>query len=206
MSSTSRGYERHKTDYYVTPQSDIREFLDKFIEVEGLHPTTMSDMVVLDPCAGGDEFNPPSYVEVLKEKFNTVQSIDIRDDSHADHKGDYLRGGFDIVQPHIIISNPPFLHAQEFVERSLELVKDGGYVIMLLRLNFFGSRKRKPFFDKHMPSECYIHHRRMSFIPQDRLDESGKLIAKSGQTDSIEYAHFVWRKKHISDYTATYLI
>ena len=27
MSSTNRGYNRHKSDYYVTPQKDIEDFM-----------------------------------------------------------------------------------------------------------------------------------------------------------------------------------
>jgi hypothetical protein len=46
---------------------------------------------------------------------------------------------------------------------------------MLLRLNFFGSKDRKPFWEEHMPEYCFVHHRRMSFIDK-------------GGTDSIEYS------------------
>lgn len=56
-----------------------------------------------------------------------------------------------------------------------------GFVIMLLRLNYFGSQKREEFWEDNMPAKCYVHRKRMSFT-----DEGG--------TDSIEYMHAVWQK------------
>lgn len=79
------------------------------------------------------------------------------------------------------MSNPPFALAREFIERWFDFVKDGGYVIYLLRLNFLGSKARKEFFDKMMPKYIYVHHKRMSF-------------SEDGKTDSIEYAHMVFQK------------
>lgn len=34
MSSTARGYERHKSDYYVTPVEKIEVFLKEFLKHE----------------------------------------------------------------------------------------------------------------------------------------------------------------------------
>lgn len=34
MSSTQRGYERHKSDYYVTPINKIKDFLNEFVKHE----------------------------------------------------------------------------------------------------------------------------------------------------------------------------
>ena len=50
-----------------------------------------------------------------------------------------------------------------------------------LRLNFFESKQRKPFWDKFMPRYVFVHHKRIGFI-------------EGGGTDSIEYAHFCWQK------------
>lgn len=61
MSSTQRGYERHKSDYYITPINRIEDFLREFIKYE---PKAF-DKVILDPCAGGDSKNPMSYPKEL---------------------------------------------------------------------------------------------------------------------------------------------
>lgn len=180
MSSTNRGYNRHKSDYYVTPKDEIKEFLKYFIldtEISLLEKT------ILDPCAGGDKENEMSYPSVLTNYFEVpkekVLTMDIREDSRADIKQDYIN--FDIqIKPDIIITNPPFYIAQEVINKALKDIKENGIVIMLLRLNFLGSQKRRNWWHTNMPNLCYVHPKRMSFIPGTR------------KTDSIEYAHFIW--------------
>ena len=73
------------------------------------------------------------------------------------------------------------------LKKSLEDVDKNGLVIMLLRLNFFGSKERFPFFDKTMPHVCYVHQRRMKF-------------SNTNNTDSIEYCHCVWIKNNYSKF------
>lgn len=77
----------------------------------------------------------------------------------------------------VIITNPPFSLALEFIKRSIELKPN--FVILLLRLNFLGSVERSDYLREHMP-DIYVLPNRPSF--------NGK-----GSTDSIEYAWFIWR-------------
>ena len=180
MSSTNRGYNRHKKDYYITPLQPIRDFIYQWIVDEEIERPDR--LMWLDPCAGGDKNNQMSYPTIIKEEFDpTIMTIDIREDSKAEIKADYLMEKIIEPKPNIIITNPPFFLAQEIIEKALEDVADGGYVVMLLRLNFFGSKARKPFWDKQMPTRAYIHNRRLSFTDD-------------GKTDSIEYMHAVWQK------------
>lgn len=96
------------------------------------------------------------------------------------------------------------------IEKALDDVAENGYVIMLLRLNFFGSKERKPFFDKYIPEWCFVHHARIGFT--DKKDESGYVLfdkngqTKRGSTDSIEYMHAVWRKGYKPEYTKLVVI
>lgn len=179
MSSTLRGYDRHKSDYYITPVPKILDFLTEFKKEE---PAAFTNGAILDPCAGGDAQNDMSYPRALVEigvPAEEIFTVDIREDSRAEIKDDYLtlvQGDFGTI-----ITNPPFNIAIEVITKALDEVKENGFVIMLLRLNFFGSKDRKPFWEKYMPKYCYVHHRRMSFTPDNK-------------TDSIEYAHFVWQK------------
>lgn len=180
MSSTNRGYDRHKSDYYVTPIDEIKKFLSAWLSDEqdgddyNLLAETPDKLIWLDPCAGGDSSHPMSYPEALKEIGVEPATIDLRDDSLAELKADYLETevfGYDVI-----ITNPPFNIAQEIIEKAL---KESTYVVMLLRLNFLGSKQRFEFWQKHPAKKIYVHHKRMSFT--------------GGPTDSIEYAHFVWQ-------------
>lgn len=51
MSSTNRGYDRHASDYYVTPHKPIKEFLSAFLLEENIDRPDR--LAWLDPCAGG---------------------------------------------------------------------------------------------------------------------------------------------------------
>jgi len=189
MSSTNRGYDRHKSDYYVTPKDEIR----KFIKYSKEYIWYLQNYEILDPCAGGDKNTPMSYPEVLKENnMINIDTLDLRQDSRAKIKTDFLQ--YDSNKKYdIIISNPPFNLALEFIEKGLSLLKEDGYLIFLLRLNFFGSKIRNEFLLKHIPEYVFIHSKRMSFTP-------------NGKKDSIEYAHFVFRKNANYEYTKTILL
>ena len=176
MSSTNRGYDRHISDYYVTPVNEIKKFWEEF----KVHNNISTVNYVLDPSAGGDSKHIMSYPEVLKNEDFELVTMDIRQDSLAALKGDYLVTKFD-KSFDMIFTNPPFVQALEFLQKALNDVKDDGYVIMLLRLNFLGSRARNEWLKNNMPYEIYVHSKRISFTDD-------------GKTDSIEYAHFVWKK------------
>lgn len=207
MSSTNRGYDRHKTDYYVTPEKPVLDFLSQFLTEENIdRPDRLS---WLDPCCGGDKDNEPTYLKIIQEEFDPqdVCGIDIREDAKADVFMDYLSAEKEYMSEHdIIISNPPFFLAEEFIRKSLEFVKEGGYVIFLLRLNFFGSKQRKPLFEEFMPQSCYIHHKRINFIPDSMKEAMKNRGEKVPSGDSIEYAHFVWKKGEYSNHCKTFVI
>jgi len=200
MSSTNRSDARntHISDFYITPKECINCFFQNWIFdlnsefhddmlIIGTHPNLAN---WLDPCAGGDEKHGMSYPEVIKKLFDPVilDTMDIREDSLADKKEDYLKSKITPEYYDVIITNPPFNIAREIIEKALEDVKEGGYVVMLLRLNFFGSNQRFDFWQKQLPVWTYVHHRRMSFTDD-------------GKTDSIEYVHSVWQKGNCPDFT-----
>ncbi len=185
MSSTNRSdaRSRHKSDYYVTPIDKIVDFIKAFEKAEGRLIGK-----ILDPCSGGDPKNLMSYPEALKQYgYCDIDTLDIREDSLADTKADYLT--HDCKDKYnIIITNPPFNLAREIIEKALDDVKEDGYVIMLLRLNFFGSKARRDMWEKQMPKYSFVHSKRLSFTDD-------------GKTDSIEYQHLVWQKGYYPEFT-----
>lgn len=189
MSSTNRSKarEEHIADYYRTPIKDIEIFfsaLDNEISID-------MDKCTLDPCAGGDSNNPMSYPVAIHNYYKVpqgnIKTIDIRKDSLADIKGNYLMMKLDYT-PYVIITNPPYNCAIDFIKKALNDVEENGYVIMLLRLNFLETKTRKEFFDNYMPEYIFVHHKRMSFI-------------EGGGTDSVAYAHYVWRKGYYPEFS-----
>lgn len=189
MSSTLRSNSRdlHKNDYYVTPVEKILQFLYEFEKHE--HIFKMSGVKVLAPCAGGDADNEMSYPKALYQFNNdlVVNTLDIRDDSRASEKGNYLekdlKGKYDVI-----ITNPPFNISKDIILKAIDDVKEGGYVIMLLRLNYFGGKVREDLWKNFMPKYCFVHNKRISFTSDKK-------------TDSIEYCHLVWKKGENPDFT-----
>jgi len=188
--------KRSKYDYYFTPIDHIELFLNHFIKCE---PGVFDDACVLDPCAGGDKkYSLMPYPYVIQENFPVkfIHTIDIREDSLAEEKADYI--GKDINFSYdIIISNPPFctynkkgqeITALDFILKALKDVRQDGWVIMLQRVNFLGSQKRFSFWGKYVPKYIFVHHRRMSFTGD-------------GGTDNQEYAHYVWKKGVYPEFT-----
>lgn len=92
----------------------------------------------------------------------------------------------------VLITNPPYSLAQEFVEHAWEIASPGAKLILLLRVNFFGGQKRSKWLKNFMPIECHVTPRRPKF--------TGK------GTDSTEYARFVWQKGLCPPFTKTYLL
>ena len=186
MSSTNRhnADKRHVADYYVTPVKDIVTFLGALDEEITLD--IWGDKIILDPCAGGDPTHDMSYPKAIREYYSIpedneiIKTLDIREDSLAETKCNYIETQLD-YKPYLIISNPPFNQAMEFITKALDDVEDGGYVAMLLRLNFLETKAMKDFFDNYMPTWIFVHHKRMSFTD-------------AGGTDSVAYCHMVWKK------------
>ncbi len=80
--------------------------------------------------------------------------------------------------PDVVIMNPPYSRALEFIKRGLQVVKRGGTVAALLRVGFLASSKRSEFHGKY-PSRLHVLDRRPSFTGD-------------GCTDASDYAWFVW--------------
>lgn len=216
MSSTNRGAVRDASDFYVTPIPAVELFLREWAKDEPGLKTVVS---VLDPCAGGTMRDgkivvPMSYPEAIHacpglfHPSATLTTFDIRGDSLASTVGDWLARAPSSLRPNLVITNPPFSLAPQFISKGLGEVAQGGFVVMLLRLNFYGSKERRaqflcdPPLGFGMPVFCYVHSERMKFNLH-RLDLPPE---KRRATDSIEYAHFVWQKGNTPKFTKLRII
>ena len=81
----------------------------------------------------------------------------------------------------VIIGNPPYSLALEFVNKSLGLLSERGVLILLLRTAFLESKSRYRFWQKNPLSGLYTLSKRPSF--------TGK------GTDATSYSWFVWDKR-----------
>lgn len=157
MSATGRALtKRHVYDAYSTPTWCTEAICRQLVWPQ--------ESGVLEPCAGDG-----AIVRVLEKYAEYIVECEIqRGIDFFEFDPDYPRFDF-------IITNPPFSLAQEFVEKSLTLAN---CVVMLLRLNFLASSKRKAFWERNEPTAIHVLTKRPSF--------TGK------GTDATDYAWFVW--------------
>jgi hypothetical protein len=93
-----------------------------------------------------------------------------------------------------VIGNPPYQHAEAFIRRSMELLRDGGYIVFLLRLAFLESMSRYTLFTHELPPQRVV-------VCSDRPSFTG-----NGKTDATAYAFFVWQKGYCGSTSLEWVI
>lgn len=144
--------QRNEHDTYETPKWVVDAFL-KLVPIR-------KDWSYMEPCrASGRFYNELPIGSAWGE---------IRDGV------DYLNTAYSRVD--CILTNPPYLLAQEFVEKAH---KDADVVIMLLRLGFLESMRRFEFWKEYPLDHLVTLSKRPSFTDD-------------GKTDGAGYAFFIW--------------
>lgn len=175
MSATGRGTKRREHDFYATPEwctKALFQYLDE-----------LRRRPVLDPCAGDG-----AILKVAQNYRLDTHGIELRDvpkpigvrtwaqATDALTIASNLSGvGRSPYRDCSLVTNPPYSHAQEFIEAWRDKVQLSAW---LLRLNFLGSQKRAEWFRRNPPAHVLILPRRPSFT--------------GGATDSCEYAWIIW--------------
>lgn len=151
-------FKRIEKDQYPTP----------YWCIDGLMPLIdfKPDDVLSEPAKGDSRIidRMPDGHEIKWAEIDEGRDyLSIKDEMRAD----------------VIITNPPFTLAMEFISTALDRdLSIGGTVIMLLRMGFLGSEKRADFWRKYPPTHFVLCTPRPSFV--------------NGGTDNSEYAWFVW--------------
>lgn len=155
MSSTNRGTVRNENDFYATPESAFKPLLPHLKPLVGLS--------IWEPAEGDGRL-----VRWLNEAGFNATGTDIQTGD------DFLQYLF--YKPDCaIVTNPPFSLAFEFAQNAVLVSR---HVVLLLRLNFLASFKRKTWFTENPPTALFVLSKRPSFT--------------DGGTDSCDYAWFAW--------------
>lgn len=174
MSATNRGSERKPQDFYATPIDCVENFLDNYIGgVRGniLEPSAGNGNIITALRNKGIEGNITAIEirEEEKESLNMIADKVIIDNFlewNTDKKFD------------VIIGNPPYSLAKEFIEKCFKISNENTVIIMLLRTAFLESKSRFEFWQEHPLTELHVLSKRPSFI--------------NGKTDATSYSWFVW--------------
>ena len=144
MSSTARGADRRRQDWYATPAWCVHRLLEAVALPGG-------DW--LEPCAGDG-----AIIRAVAEHRQDVtwNALDIEPQGPNIVQQDYLT----LPQPHatVALTNPPFILAEQFLRKLLD---EADWVVLLLRLNWIGAT-RAPLMRK-LPPDIYVLPNRPSF-------------------------------------------
>lgn len=173
--------KRRKNDFYETPAWAVDAIVP-------LLPIREANAIIVDAGSGNGaiaaalegKLGPGGEIVGVEKQEELVALARDRNLYNAEFVvGDFEKDTIEYRgAPNIIIMNPPYSRAQEFVTRALRLVARGGIVVALLRLGFLSSRRRTEFHKKH-PAAFYVLNKRPSFTGD-------------GKTDASDYAWFVW--------------
>lgn len=163
-----------KNDLYETPA----------VAVESLLRVENIPGCVWEPACG-----PGSIVRVLRGAGRTVYATDLVDYASPDQDEsgwDFLLERQMPIGAQAIVTNPPFKNAEAFVAKALEL---SPIVVMLLRLAFLESEKRRGILDNGKLARVHVYRKRLPMM--HRAEWEGRK-ANSG----MAFAWFVWDAAH----------
>lgn len=112
---------------------------------------------IWEPAAGDGAIVRP----FLSAGFTVIASDLIDYGLEGCHSGlDYLKAK-PVLEPHGIVTNPPYKLAMQFAKKALQ---ETFYLALLLRTNFLESTARLPFFREHQPARIWISSRRLPMM------------------------------------------
>lgn len=177
--SNHSDYERAEHDFYATSPKAIDE-LFKVID----KPTEVWECA----CGAG------RLSKRMRELGVKVYSSDLIDRGYGTPGIDFLAMR-NLVAP-VIITNPPYRYAKEFVLHALELGAE--MVCMFLKLTFLEGVGRQELFQKYPPRTVAVFTRRIQ-------------VARNGDPEMFKkssaacYAWFIWEKGYAGSPQITWI-
>lgn len=110
-----------------------------------------------------------------------------------------------------IVTNPPYIYATEWVKHSLDLLQEGHYLALFLKLTFLEGKERKKLFEENPPIRVHVSSSRIlcamnGEFEKPKKDKEGNIILdKEGnpilqkQSSAACYAWFIWQKGYKGD-------
>lgn len=162
-----------KDDLYETPE----------VATEALLRVEKFSGVIWEPACG-----PGAIVRVLRRAGHMVYATDLVDYGcpDSDSRIDFLMEQAPSFHVGAIVTNPPFKLATEFATHALTLVPK---VIMLMRLAFLESEKRRAILDCGLLARVHIFRNRLPMMHRDGWEGPKASSATA-------FAWFVWDATH----------
>ena len=178
--------DREENDFYTTSPVAVTELLKR----EGAN---FKGNIWECACGCGN------ISEVLKQECKGINlySSDLFNHGYGNIGIDFLKDKVD-REYDVVITNPPYKYAKEFVLKGIENTKESGMCYMLLRTLFLeGQTRFKEIFSKYPPKYIYVFSKRVDCLKNNEP-------AKYGNAQS--YSWFCWQKGFTGESTVKWII
>ena len=92
-----------------------------------------------------------------------------------------------------IATNPPFISNTSWVKHSLELLTEGRYLALFMKITFLEGKARKELFKELPPVRVWVSSSRIMCCKNGDFEKYGK------QSSAACYAWFIWQKGYKGD-------
>ncbi len=140
--------DRIENDFYATPRDCVTSFLEQEYQY-------LSNKKIYEPCCGDGAIS-----NILIENGLEVYSSDLIDRGYGDTK-DFLE--VTSTDCNAIITNPPFNISEDIIKHALEVL-EVEYLALLLKSQYWHSKRRAILFEKHPPAIIYAMTWRPDFL------------------------------------------
>lgn len=174
MSQRDSGYERKERDLYETPE---------WVTTALVPHLPAGQWAIWEPAAGSGKM---SRALCLHGYSVTSSDIDEGKDFLLSEKPGHV---------YAIVTNPPYVLADEFSDHALTLIKPQGYgfVAMLLRTDYDHAKTRRCYFTEHS-----------AFAKKVVLTRRIQWFEDSKGSPSFNHAWFIWDWSHQGAPTLAY--
>ena len=171
---------RVSRDFYTTNPEAVRKLIR--CHYHGSLPKGR----YLEPCVATG-----NIADVIKGHGSEVVGVDIEDYGYP---GTIVRNFLDWQTDEVfdgVITNPPFMLAEQFIRKSLSLIKEHGEAVFFLKIQFLEGEKRRKLFEELPPRWVYINTKR---VPT--WAENQKVDPKTGKpwATTMCSAWYIWEK------------
>lgn len=163
-------HNREEHDFYATEPKALEMF------------PLLNDLNNVWECAVG----LGHLANVLTEKGKLARVSDIVDRGYPNTEVlDFLK--FEGSWHGDILTNPPFKLSNQFLEKAMNIIEDGGKVCLFLPIRYLEGKARRKLFESYAPKIVYVSTSRLGCAPYGNFEEFKNSRA-------IAFGWFVWEK------------
>jgi len=180
LATNARLEPRQNEDFYATNPHALEIFL------ESLKKDNINLSKNVWECACGQGH----LAKVLENKGYIVDKTDIVDRGYFGTKIQNFLNSTNNYNG-TILTNPPFVFAEEFVRKGMEILTNNNLLVLFLKVQFLESKSRKKLFKEYPPKFVYINSERQHTAKDANFDKY--------RLATLCFCWFIWQKGYTGE-------